>query len=162
MYGRLVVGKCQLFIWRIWQIGCRQMPVIYMEDLCVYSALATSCVITVFKSMAPSKLLYASSAWRSFSNSSEIQQIESVLKKSKRAGFCPEDCQLCDETDDRLFLQATQRADHVLRRFLSPIAPSAGPKRQLAWKKWTSFSPFCIKMLINCFTFLPNNVALLN
>ena len=48
---------------------------------------------TVFTAVAIGKLRYASPAWYGFTKAEDRERIEVFLRKSKRAGYCPQDTQ---------------------------------------------------------------------
>ena len=72
----------------------------------------------VFKSMILSRLLYASPAWWGFTNASDRERLEGVLRRSIRSGFCSEDtptfAALCEKSDNDLFSQIRSNHSHVL------------------------------------------------
>ena len=72
----------------------------------------------VFKSMILSRLLYASPAWWGFTNASDRERLEGVLRRSIRSGFCLEDsptfATLCEKSDNDLFSQIRANHSHVL------------------------------------------------
>ena len=83
-------------------------------------------VNAVFQSVAVGKILYAAPAWHGFMSAQDQERIDSFLRKSARAGFCPpESGSFSDHVaaaDDRLYRQICQNHNHVLHGLLPPAA----------------------------------------
>ena len=72
----------------------------------------------VFYSKVVSKLTYASPAWSGMAGQEQKKRIDSLLRRSKKFGFHPEDgCmfdELCDRADEELLRKIENNPDHVL------------------------------------------------
>jgi len=81
---------------------------------------------TIFRAVAAAKLLYASSAWWSFTSASDRQKITAFIHCSIRTGFCATD--LADfyefyiSADVHLFKKILNYPDHILQVLLPPNA----------------------------------------
>jgi hypothetical protein len=66
------------------------------------------------------RLLYASPAWWGLMSSSEVDRVEGLMRRVKRAGFLPQDAptatQMAEAADAALFSAIIQDNNHVLRR----------------------------------------------
>jgi hypothetical protein len=59
--------------------------------------MSNSDLYTVYRSVVVAKLMYASSAWVSFTTATDRLRIDSFIRRSKRAGFCDPNLPTFDE-----------------------------------------------------------------
>jgi len=87
--------------------------------------LSTSMINCVFKSLVLSKLLYASCAWWGYLNQTQINRLESVLRKAKRFNYYCEDepdaLTIQEHSDRNLFHSIIANGNHVLNILLPPV-----------------------------------------
>ena len=80
---------------------------------------------SVFKSIVLSKLLYGSCAWWGYLNQTQINRLESVLRKAKRFNYYFEDepdaSSIQDHSDIILFRSIAENKNHVLNYLLPPV-----------------------------------------
>ena len=81
---------------------------------------------TFYSLVIISKLTYAAPAWFGFAKKSELDQMDSFIKKGKKFGFYSENglhfIDLVRKMDNQLFSSVTTNANHVLHKLLPPIA----------------------------------------
>jgi len=81
---------------------------------------------TIYRSVVVAKLLYASSAWEGFANTTDRNKIQSFINKSKRNGYCSHDLpdfnNLCTSMKVDLFNKVLKIPVHVLHPLLPPPA----------------------------------------
>lgn len=85
--------------------------------------LNSDCLQIIFHSLILSRILYALPAWGGHVSGSEIQKIDSLLKKCKKYGYTTVAYKFEDiltDADDRLFNLA-KRANHPLNSLLPPL-----------------------------------------
>jgi len=62
---------------------------------------------TVFRAVVVSRLMYATSAWRGFVTSADLQRVAGFIRRCRRSHYCPPGMpdidELMDEADERLF-----------------------------------------------------------
>ena len=78
----------------------------------------------VTRATAVAKLTYACSSWWGYADSAAKARIQAVMNKFKRLGFLLEDVlfvHICQEQDNKLFVQILSNAHHVLHQLLPPI-----------------------------------------
>ena len=80
-------------------------------------------IYQLFNTLITSRLLYASPSWWGFTNDSEKLQLEAVIRRGKKFGFCHKNtasiAEQAAKTDDKLFA-ASQSPNHILNSFLPP------------------------------------------
>ena len=104
--------------------------------------LNEACLDHVFKSMILSRLLYASPAWWGFTNASDRDRLEGVLRRRIRSGFCsvnsPTFASLCEKSDKELFSQIRSNHSHVLYGLLQSKPACDHSLRELQFHKQSS------------------------
>ena len=88
--------------------------------------LLAEAVQSVFRAVTLNKLLYASPAWWGFAQVSDIDRVESFLRRSKKFGYYKQNgssfVDLCGRADRVLFTQVLRDENHVLHPLLPPKA----------------------------------------
>jgi len=76
----------------------------------------------VYRSVVVAKIIYASSAWWTFTSAADRQRINAFIRRSIRCGFCSNNLstfeELCADADERLFRTILSNSDHLLARLL--------------------------------------------
>ena len=94
--------------------------ILYTLDLSI--ELREKNLQTFFCSLVIAKLTCASPAWWGFANADVRCRIQTFIRRSIKAGFCPSDSpsfqDLCENADDKLFRCLTSVDTHSLRIFL--------------------------------------------
>ena len=97
---------------------------LYALNILKHHGMRTERLQQVFCSKVVSKLTYASSAWLGMAGQEQKNRIDSLLRRSKKYGFYPEDGgtfdELCDRADEKLFRKIQNNPDNVLYKFLPP------------------------------------------
>jgi len=77
---------------------------------------------TVYQATVMGKVLYAASAWWSFTSTSDRQRIEAFVGRAKRCGLCQADqppvTHLVEDDDDKLFQSVLHNPEHTLYQLL--------------------------------------------
>jgi len=60
----------------------------YASRILLAHGLSDSGLYTVFRSVAITKIIYASSAWSGFANKRDVQRIDAFLRRNKKCGLC--------------------------------------------------------------------------
>ena len=93
----------------------------YALNILKHHGMSTEKLQQVFYSKVVSKLAYASPAWTCMAGQEQKNRIDSLLRRSKKYGFYPEDGgtfdELCDQADEKLFRKIENNPDHVLYKF---------------------------------------------
>ena len=80
----------------------------------------------VYRATTVARLMYAASAWRGLTKTSDRQRINRVIDRARRLGYCSPDLanfdELSDIADDELFGKAVRLSNHVLHELLPPPA----------------------------------------
>ena len=96
----------------------------YALNILRHHGMCTEKLQQVFYCKVVSKLTYASPAWSGMAGQEQKNRIDSLLRRSKKFGFYPEDGgmfdELCDRADKKLFKKIENNPDHVLYKFLPP------------------------------------------
>ena len=96
----------------------------YVIKILQNSGLDKGHIQQVFNSLIVSKLSYASSAWWGFATKQNLTQLQSVLNKAVRWGYCPQSApsieSIYSQKDDKLFSAILHNEHHVLHHLLPP------------------------------------------
>ena len=86
--------------------------------------MSTTCLRQIFWALIISRIMYASSSWWRYTKAYEIAQVNALIKRAKRWGYCDPNCpsfeELCDNKDNKLFSTIITNPKHVLYRLLPP------------------------------------------
>ena len=104
---------------------------IYALRLLRSRGLSNTALQTVYRVTVVARLMYAASAWRGLTKTSDRQRIDQVVDRARRYGYCAPDLptfdEMCDAVDDELFGKAARLSNHVLHALLPP--PSTASQR---------------------------------
>ena len=86
--------------------------------------MSTTCLRQIFWALFMSRIMYASSSWWGYTKVCEIAQLNALIKRGKRWGYCDPNCSsfeaLCENKDNKLLSTRIANPMHVLYRLLCP------------------------------------------
>lgn len=82
----------------------------------------TSSLHDIFRAIVVSRIQYATPAWSGMSSAADRARLDSMLRRSKRLGYCNNDlppiADLFNSADDDFFHRIKTNSNHVLRQYL--------------------------------------------
>jgi len=88
-----------------------------------HHGLPSSSLHDVFRATVMAKILYCAPAWYGFSSATDLNKLESFLRRCKRTGYCNPDMptvtEQMNDIDDKLFCSVLRHQHHVLQYFLA-------------------------------------------
>jgi len=112
----------------VWQhterLVTASMQTVYALRVLWSRGLCDTALQHVYRSTVIARLMYAASAWRGLTSTSDHQRIDSVIDRACHNRYCAFDLpsfdELFDDADDELFNKAVHLPNHVLYSLLPP------------------------------------------